>query len=109
MWTPKYWPLLVVISIVSVVGSLVLAFLPWPFWDSAAPNNPSTISRAIILGLWTIVPPLWFLAEYGIFFKSSNPTDFERLKYFQDLASKLWAGMLATLTILYFGKDILHK
>jgi hypothetical protein len=88
--------------------SLLLAFVPWPFWDEAGPTKASTIGRGIVLALWTIVPPLYFLIEYAQS-NEDDPDEVARLKYLQDLSSKLWAGMLAALTILYFGKDILHK
>jgi hypothetical protein len=107
----KWWRAIssarVVISTITVVASLALAFYPWRFWEEAALDHTSTWVRGGVLALWSFVPPLWFLVEYGMF--DGQPADFERLKYLQDLSSKLWAGMLAALTILYFGKDILHK
>lgn len=98
----------VVISSILAAASLLLAFWPWPFWDPAESTKPSTRVRGAVLALWSILPPLWFLVEYSML-QGANAQDIANLKYLQDLSSKLWAGMLAALTVLYFGKDILKR
>jgi len=101
----------VVMSFVAIVMSLILAFVPCAFWHPANVNDSCTWIRGGVLAAWSIVPPLWFLGEYQVF-KTSTPPPNENaiadFKYLQDLSAKCWAGMLAGLTVLYFGKDIFH-
>ncbi len=52
-----------------------------------------------IISLWTIGPPFYFLIEYT--FAGGGSTEFEHLKYSQDLASKCWAGVVALLFVIY--------
>ena len=50
---------------------------------------------------WLIVPPLWFFFEYQFLFKHYGPDGaFESFKYGQDVASKIWLGIAAALTVL---------
>ena len=52
------------------------------------------------ISFWAIGPPSYFLIEYTFEGNIEGPT-FEHLKYSQDLATKLWAGVVALLTLLY--------
>lgn len=68
----------------------------------AEPTSDSwrTAVRGAWLG-WVVVPPLWFFFEYQFLFKAYGPGDaFEAFKYGQDVASKVWLGIAATLTVL---------
>ncbi len=90
-----------------VVASIVIAWRPGSFWEAADPLNWHTQLRGIVLAFWAVVPPLWFLIEYSAQ-QDDPPTKIERLKYLQDLSAKVWAGIVAALAVLYFGKDIFH-
>ncbi len=57
----------------------------------------------IILGAWIIIPPIWFFIEYNLLFDKKTE-DFEHLKYEQELARNLWAGIVVLLGALYLGK-----
>lgn len=47
------------------------------------------------------MPPLWFVFEYQFLFKTYGPDGaFEAFKYGQDVASKVWLGIAAALTVL---------
>ena len=55
--------------------------------------------------------PAWFWFEYFFVFRRVSdpaPDDFEKLKYGQDLASKIWLAVVSALLMLYFGKDLRH-
>jgi hypothetical protein len=67
--------------------------------------------ETILLVFWVCVPPAWFWFEYFFLFKrvtNPAPDDFEKLKYGQDLASKIWLAVVSALLMLYFGKDLRH-
>nr|WP_315207576.1 hypothetical protein [uncultured Albidiferax sp.] len=48
---------------------------------------------------WVVVPPVWFAFEYFWLFKScGNSAHFEAFKYGQDIASKVWLGIVVLLS-----------
>jgi hypothetical protein len=68
------------------------------------------VPKSLILGAWVLLPPLWFFLEYIYFYRWwGKPECFEAFKYSQDLGSKGWAGMVAVLGVLFFGKEIVGK
>ena len=67
--------------------------------------------QAIFLVIWVCFPPAWLWFEYFFVFRRVSdpaPDDFEKLKYGQDLASKIWLAVVSALLMLYFGKDLRH-
>lgn len=51
-----------------------------------------------LLGLWTVLPPLWFAAEYIYLYTPSGVAgSWEAFKYSQEMWAKLWAGVIALL------------
>ena len=67
------------------------------------------IVRKIILALWIVLPPTWFFWEYCFLTDEEDKMDdkkFSRLKYSQDLASKIWAAIATVLAALYFGDKL---
>jgi hypothetical protein len=60
---------------------------------------------------WLVVPPLWFVCElYGQRGRiQESKENFDRFKYGQELASRLWVALGSALLILFFGKDIAAK
>lgn len=65
------------------------------------------LQDAIIYGLWLIVPPVWFLAEYIWIFPEKYKFDDDQLtdfKYVQSLASKFWAAVLILFGIILYYK-----
>ena len=55
----------------------------------------------ILLGLWVIVPPIWFFCEYLKEFPKGHDRDqseVERLKHLQDLARNIWLAQIILLT-----------
>jgi hypothetical protein len=97
------------ISAVLAVSSLV--FARWGFGQSLETADGRIrsikIAQAIILTAWLVLPPVWFWIEYFYIYLRSHPRDdLEEFKYGQDIASKIWIGLVTALFGLYFGKDL---
>lgn len=60
-------------------------------------------SKAEVLLVWALAPPVWFLCEYNFFVPFLGCTDVRMLKDLQDLSRNIWAGAGAVLAIIYFG------
>lgn len=57
-----------------------------------------------ILGAWTVLPPVAFIADYLLFDRKKETREaFEHFKYIQGLARNLWLGMVMLLAALYLG------
>jgi hypothetical protein len=92
-------------SAVLCVSSLVFAYCG--FGQGFDIRNKIKVAQVIVLCFWVLAPPMWFALEKNV--RSSEFQDdhsFERFKYTQDLASKIWLAMVTVLLILYFGKDL---
>jgi hypothetical protein len=83
------------------------------FGGKAEGFPPIKIAQVILLSIWTIVPPAWFLFEYTYIFPltreeepASAKIQLEHRKYVQDLAAKLWLALVSALLVLYFWKDL---
>ena len=61
----------------------------------------------LILTLWVVLPPVWFWYEYFFVYKPKPYAgeDWDRFKYAQDQAEKIWLALLVALLGLYFGKE----
>lgn len=68
-------------------------------------RSTSDKHRRMTLMAWPILPPVFFYFEY--FFQAPSLSDSElmRFKDLQGLASPVWAGVVAALSIAYFKKD----
>jgi hypothetical protein len=86
-------------AIVSAIGSFLVAYCVKP-----TPENAWL--HMILISLWTLGPPTWFLSDAS--FRITRPnqeagagklTDQE--KFFYDSAAKFWAGVLALLIAIY--------
>ena len=97
-----------VLSAPLLVGSLVLAY--WGFGEPFDKCVPVKVWQAIVLSCWVLVPPLWFSFERWVRAEElKDDHEFDRFKYTQDLASKVWLALVSVLLLLYFGKDLSHK
>ena len=54
----------------------------------------------VVLGLWLVVPPLWFAIESMYFAKFWSAERKVRLKETQEIVTKIWAGVSALLALL---------
>lgn len=93
---------------VLLVSSLVFAY--WGFGEGFDKDKPVKVAQAIVLCCWILLPPMWFALERWMRSKdlASNDKTFDRFKYNQDLASKIWLALVSVLLILYFGKDLIR-
>jgi len=68
------------------------------------------VYQAIVLGAWTLLPPIWFWYEYFFLFRDAfpkaNSDELDQFKYGQDFSSKIWLAAVSVLLILYFSKDL---
>ena len=103
------------VFVIAVLASLALAAWGWgEDFDFHAHSWPwKKVAQAGMLGLWIFLPPVWFWIEYFFGPWEKNPafgddpkSRFERLKYGQDISSKIWIAVSTVLLMLYFGKDI---
>ncbi len=83
--------------LVSRILAIILAFAS----VSAMLQHPPEMGQRSLVTLWAIIPPLWFFFEYHICRDRSSPTQYERLKDDQALATKVWAGFLVALVALF--------
>jgi len=59
-----------------------------------------------LLALWTLIPPLWFWAEFFFVNPPAGDAYFDRYKYGQELSKNVWAAVVALLLVFYFRE---HK
>ena len=91
------WPIL---ARIATALAIAFAFVSLFLWSA-----PDWIKK-IILVAWTVFPPVWFLIEWQCQLKSAKGEDaswFNRFKYSQDLASKVWLAVAAVLSAVYFA------
>jgi hypothetical protein len=94
---------------ISALASLVLGC--WGVWQGFDPANHSKVVQAFVLGLWILVSPIWFWAEYFFLYKdkTTSGVEFEAFKHGQDQAAKIWLALITILAGLYFGKDLVRE
>jgi hypothetical protein len=58
----------------------------------------------LIGGFWVVGPPVWFFIEHFYLFRRfGDPGQYDQLKREQELATKIWAGVIIVLAALYTG------
>ena len=70
-------------------------------------DDPIKVRQAFFLGLWIILPPIWFWFEYYFLYKG-GAAGLEELKHGQDQSSKIWLALVTLLLGMYFGKDLIR-
>lgn len=97
-------------STAALVLSLAFAHWGWSKRIDCPDCGSIKVLQAVVLVLWMLVPPIWFLLEYTFLFPTVYPEAKEdalnAFKYQQDLASKIWLAAVSALLILYFSKDL---
>src|SRR4051812_851743 len=59
-------------------------------------------ARSWLLGLWVLLPPVWFFIEYIFLYRHfGKPACFEQFKYAQELVGRGWIVLVAALGALY--------
>lgn len=105
----EFWVILAFLIVITITKFCI----KHPFLDSGvppkdAPKNYDYLDL-VFYGLWLVGPPSFFLYEYVFYFgkKSSNRLDPKQaadIKYCQDLAGKIWAGLAVFFSILLLAK-----
>jgi hypothetical protein len=63
--------------------------------------------QVVVLVLWLVLPPIWFWFEQRWKSRLEPPsTEFDRFKYSQEQAAKIWLALVTALFGIYFGKDL---
>src|SRR5215831_5214553 len=104
MKDPSWMKPVEMLSAVLCVSSLVFSY--WGFGQGFDIHNKIKVAQVIVLCFWVLAPPMWFALEKNV--RTSELQDdriFDRFKYTQDLASKIWLALVTVLLVLYFGKD----
>ena len=86
------------VSIALAVLSLALAAALRSVWCDYV--NPLGY---ILLGLWALVPPVWFLYEFASDFPKGHtqpPKEVERLKHIHDLSRNIWLAFVIVLAAI---------
>ena len=86
----------VLFSALAVLATIVAIAI---FWSPGSSGKPS-VPLVIILGLWLVGPPIWFVWEWWI----RQPLDddaFARFKHSQELTRNLWLAVAAFLALLF--------
>jgi len=61
--------------------------------------------KGAILGIWVLLPPIWFWVEYFFIYKNLDSEvrpELGQFKYGQQLSAKIWLAVVSLLTALYF-------
>lgn len=86
------------ISIVAGLATLSVIVYSWFGWTWLGGR---LLPLYIAIGVWAIVPPVWFWCEYFFLYRASGEVDtLELFKYGQDVAKAIWAGVVAILIAL---------
>jgi hypothetical protein len=94
----KFLQVMSIICIVVGLATLYVIAYSWFGWTYLG-GRLWPLYTAI--GVWAIVPPLWFWFEYCYLYRTYGQNDtLELFKYGQDVGKAIWAGGVATLIAL---------
>lgn len=68
--------------------------------------------KKVILAVWTLGVPCWFAYEFWWVYRcygNHSKEEFEIFKHGQELANRIWLALVAVLSILYFGRELIHR
>jgi hypothetical protein len=84
---------------------LYLATVAIVIWGRYCDGNIKVVG-AVLIGAWTVGPPIWFSLEYFWFMPKltiEQLPSIEAFKYSQELAKNFWIAAVVTLAALYTG------
>jgi hypothetical protein len=77
----------------SVIGFVATLWVAYDAWATKV-----VLRLYLTIGIWAVVPPVWFWIEYFFIYRRyGQPGTLELFKYGQDVAKAIWAGVLAAL------------
>ena len=100
----KGWRNWIVVA-VGVLGAAGACYTVYLMFDSPIEAEKPVWARNALI-YWTVLPPLWFWAEYWLLWRSDVRSHadgaLERLKYAQELGRNVWLAFVALLAAFYF-------
>ena len=84
----------------ALIGTAALIFAAYSVWYFATrePERGDALAVGMLLA-WTLIPPCWFFAEEQVrVAEGKHPAEIQAS---QAAATKVWAGVLAALLLLY--------
>jgi len=54
-----------------------------------------------LVAFWSIAPSIWFFFEFHWARATKDETELKTVKESQEFAAKIWAGVVAALSVLY--------
>lgn len=57
--------------------------------------------RKWLVAFWSVVPALWFFLEFHWARATKDAVELKNIKDSQELAGKIWAGVVTALSVLY--------
>lgn len=85
-----------------------LQFARHEFTERYKTGDGYKLAQAIFLGIWIIVPPIWFWFEYYFLYEDGKP-GLDEFKHGQGQSSKIWLALITLLAATYFGKDFIRE
>lgn len=94
----------------AIIGSVIYGFCRG-LWVGFDPQKPTKVHQAYVLGLWILLPPIWFWLEYFFLYKDEGTAvvKLEAFKHGQEQSAKIWLALVTLLAGLYFGKDLVRE
>jgi len=96
--TPKpkdYVKLRTVMAVISTVLALASLFIA--FMIRGEPKGVRELHAQILVGFWALIPPVWFLLEWGCF---TGPAETEHVKHCHELARNIWLALVVILAVI---------
>lgn len=77
--------------------------------NRVAPPDRRT-AKSWLLGIWVLLPPVWLYIEDIVLYRHfGKAACFDSFRYAQEIVWRGWAGVVAVLSILYFGQEIFGR
>lgn len=90
-------PLLTYNSVIGTIAAMAAAISI--LWAVTHPGSLDCI-KSLVAG-WSILPPIFFFVEFHWVRARCTAETLQRCKDSEEFASKIWAGVVAALSVLY--------
>ena len=81
------------------IGALLAVFAIVSVTWSALTNDMMT--RKWLVAFWSVAPSIWFFFEFHWARATKPEAEVKQVQESQKLAGKIWAGVVAALSVLY--------
>jgi hypothetical protein len=62
----------------------------------------------VLLGLWTLTPPLWFMFEWGLV-KVDDKEQVELVRHYHELCRNFWLAFIVALGAIMGASDVIKS